>query len=351
MTRARISRRGSLRDAKIDRCLTLRQAELIWSADGYALLAEMARGGRARAHLGGQSQPSDRRGLGERIELLNTEMYGEPFTVLEPLETVFISWIEGGEVFRSGLNLSARRWPDFLFRTRARDLPDLLSSVRRVLRNAVEWAYNPAPGWTNIGNAPNVPVIELLEPLVEKGPKLQCAFAAGKHVFCEKPLAPSYPDALRMVEAAETAGIVNMVNLTYRNSPALQEARKLVPAAKSARSATSGGIPAELAGWKVLGRLAHGREMALAALARPRLDGRDWRRRHPHSRFRELLRGRDMTSLHADLATFAKVEETASATMCSTPTTAWSSPGGWNWARWRRSPRPATRPATQTISG
>ena len=54
--------------------------------------------------------------------------------------------------------------------------------------------------------------------------------AAGKHVFCEKPLAPNYADALEMTEAAEKAGLVNMVNLTYRNSPAMQEARAMVQA-------------------------------------------------------------------------------------------------------------------------
>ncbi len=54
--------------------------------------------------------------------------------------------------------------------------------------------------------------------------------AAGKHVFCEKPLAPSYGDALAMTETAEKAGVVNMVNLTYRNSPALQQARRMVEA-------------------------------------------------------------------------------------------------------------------------
>lgn len=53
---------------------------------------------------------------------------------------------------------------------------------------------------------------------------------AGKHVFCEKPLAPNYPDALEMTEAAEQAGLINMVNLTYRNSPAIQEARAMVEA-------------------------------------------------------------------------------------------------------------------------
>ena len=53
---------------------------------------------------------------------------------------------------------------------------------------------------------------------------------AGKHVFCEKPLAPSHADALEMTEAAESAGVINMVNLSYRNSPALQQARKMVEA-------------------------------------------------------------------------------------------------------------------------
>jgi predicted dehydrogenase len=44
---------------------------------------------------------------------------------------------------------------------------------------------------------------------------------AGKHVLCEKPLAENHPDALRMVTAARAAGVVHMVNLSYRNWPAL----------------------------------------------------------------------------------------------------------------------------------
>lgn len=50
----------------------------------------------------------------------------------------------------------------------------------------------------------------------------------GKPLFCEKPLAPSYPLALEMTEAAERAGIVNMVNLRYRGLPVMQKARELV---------------------------------------------------------------------------------------------------------------------------
>jgi predicted dehydrogenase len=52
--------------------------------------------------------------------------------------------------------------------------------------------------------------------------------AAGKHVLCEKPLATNYPHAAEMAGAAAKAGVVNMVNLTYRNGPALTHAAKMV---------------------------------------------------------------------------------------------------------------------------
>lgn len=52
--------------------------------------------------------------------------------------------------------------------------------------------------------------------------------AAGKHVLCEKPLATNETAAAEMAAAAAKAGVVNMVNLSYRNVPALQHAAKMV---------------------------------------------------------------------------------------------------------------------------
>ena len=52
--------------------------------------------------------------------------------------------------------------------------------------------------------------------------------AAGKHVLCEKPLATNAKDAAEMATAAAKAGVVNMVNLSYRNVPALQHAARMV---------------------------------------------------------------------------------------------------------------------------
>ncbi len=59
-------------------------------------------------------------------------------------------------------------------------------------------------------------------------PTTMQAIAAGKHVFCEKPLATDAQKAMEMTEAIEQAGLVGMVNFTYRNSPAVQQGRELV---------------------------------------------------------------------------------------------------------------------------
>lgn len=52
--------------------------------------------------------------------------------------------------------------------------------------------------------------------------------ATGKHILCEKPLATNEADAGAMAAAAAKAGVVNMVNLSYRNVAALQEGARMV---------------------------------------------------------------------------------------------------------------------------
>ncbi|MBL1420631.1 MAG: Gfo/Idh/MocA family oxidoreductase [Alphaproteobacteria bacterium] len=52
--------------------------------------------------------------------------------------------------------------------------------------------------------------------------------AAQKHVLCEKPLATSYPEAQEMADLAQKMGVVNMVNLSYRDVAAVQKAAQMV---------------------------------------------------------------------------------------------------------------------------
>ncbi|WP_210528620.1 ThuA domain-containing protein [Rubellimicrobium arenae] len=119
-------------------------------------------------------------GLPDHFELEQEEMYGEPFGVPEPLETVFVSWFQGGEVFRSGLTYKRGAGSVFYFRPGHETYPTYHdANVQLVLRNAVKWAYNPAPRQADPTKAPNVPVEAALEPIQERGPKLHHAGEEG----------------------------------------------------------------------------------------------------------------------------------------------------------------------------
>jgi predicted dehydrogenase len=59
-------------------------------------------------------------------------------------------------------------------------------------------------------------------------PVAMAAIAAGKHIYCEKPLARTYPLAKEMHEAARRAGIVTAVGFTHRLTPAAQLAHRLI---------------------------------------------------------------------------------------------------------------------------
>jgi trehalose utilization protein len=119
-------------------------------------------------------------GLGENFVLEHEEMYGEQFSVPEPLETVFISWFAGGEVFRSGMTWRRGAGNIFYFRPGHETYPTYHdATVQKVLANGVKWAFNPQGTYTAIHDAPNVPVEAALEPIVERGPKLHKAGEAG----------------------------------------------------------------------------------------------------------------------------------------------------------------------------
>ena len=62
-------------------------------------------------------------------------------------------------------------------------------------------------------------------------PALAC-LDAGVPVLCEKPLSDSVESSREMVDAANRSGLLNMVNLTYRVSGALHQARQWIDQGK-----------------------------------------------------------------------------------------------------------------------
>jgi trehalose utilization protein len=103
-------------------------------------------------------------GIDRCFELPAEEMYGEPFAIPAPDEQVFISWFEGGEVFRSGCCWFRGNGRIFYFRPGHETYPTYYDqNVRLVIGNAVRWA-RPQGVW--IDSCPNVK--ESREPIEKR---------------------------------------------------------------------------------------------------------------------------------------------------------------------------------------
>ncbi len=80
-------------------------------------------------------------GIGEYIELAHEEMYGEHFDIPAPETLVFVSWFEGGEVFRSGCCYTRGAGKIFYFRPGHETFPTFYNpEIRTVIANAARWA-------------------------------------------------------------------------------------------------------------------------------------------------------------------------------------------------------------------
>ena len=105
-------------------------------------------------------------GLGQYIELPHTEMYGELFDIPQPDELVFISWFEGGDVFRSGCCWNRGAGKVFYFRPGHETYPIFYDkNVIKVLGNACRWAARPKKTAYSL-EAPHVP--QSLNPIPKK---------------------------------------------------------------------------------------------------------------------------------------------------------------------------------------
>ena len=85
-------------------------------------------------------------GLPEFFELPIEETYGEHFDIPKPDDLIFVSWIPGGEVFRSGCTWHRGLGRIFYFQPGHESCPSYHDkNVQLVITNAVRWAYRPQP--------------------------------------------------------------------------------------------------------------------------------------------------------------------------------------------------------------
>lgn len=101
------------------------------------------------------------------IELPHEEMYGEHFDIPTPDELVFVSWFEGGEVFRSGCVWQRGAGKVFYFRPGHESFPTYFDpEIQLVIANGVKYVA-PVAGTIPFGNGcPNI--TQPLSPIAAK---------------------------------------------------------------------------------------------------------------------------------------------------------------------------------------
>jgi trehalose utilization protein len=102
-------------------------------------------------------------GLGPCFEVPGDETYGEQFSIPEPDELVFLSWFEGGEVFRSGCTFTRGLGRIFFFSPGHETFPIYhMPEVQQIIINGVKWAAPTSSPTITMGQQP-------FEPPVKKG--------------------------------------------------------------------------------------------------------------------------------------------------------------------------------------
>jgi predicted dehydrogenase len=94
-------------------------------------------------------------------------------------------------------------------------------------RKALGWDEG-ATDWRTVITRPDIDLVDICTPGDSHAEIAIAAAQAGKHVFCEKPLANSLEDAERMLAAVTKAGVAHMICHNYRRIPAVMLAKQLI---------------------------------------------------------------------------------------------------------------------------
>ena len=99
--------------------------------------------------------------------------------------------------------------------------------------------------WRSLVGHPDIDVVNITAPNALHKEMALAAIAAGKHVYCEKPLAPLAVDAREMAGAAEAAGVKTQVGFNYLCNPMLGLAREMIAAGELGEIRGYRGVHAE----------------------------------------------------------------------------------------------------------
>jgi predicted dehydrogenase len=145
------------------------------------------------------------------------------------VKTIRIGLVGSG--FMGKAHSLAYRGVGAVFRLPVQPVLELLADATPGLaaRAARDFGFARSTGdWRALVSDPRVDVVSVATPNALHAPVALAAIAAGKHVHCEKPLAPDADTAKQMLDAAEKAGVKTQVGFNYLKNPLIALAREIV---------------------------------------------------------------------------------------------------------------------------
>ena len=96
-------------------------------------------------------------------------------------------------------------------------------------RRAEEFGFERSTAdWRALIDDPDVEVVSVTTPNAFHAEMAIAALEAGKHVWCEKPMAVALADAERMAAVAKAAGTVTALGYNYIQNPVIRHIRRLL---------------------------------------------------------------------------------------------------------------------------
>ncbi|MEZ2388808.1 Gfo/Idh/MocA family protein [bacterium RCC_150] len=137
----------------------------------------------------------------------------------------------GGGFMGKAHSLAYAAMPMFFWPAPARPVRKVVveatDELARTAADRYGWERHSS-SWQEIVEDPTIDVVDIATPNHLHAEIAIAAANAGKHVICEKPLAPTADEARLMLEAVDKAGVVNAVAFNYRRTPAVVLAKKYI---------------------------------------------------------------------------------------------------------------------------
>ena len=101
--------------------------------------------------------------------------------------------------------------------------PDETAQAREIF----DWQES-STDWKAVVARDDIDIVDIVTPNLMHCEMVIAAAEAGKHIVCEKPLANTLPEAERMLQAVEAAGVRHLLMHNYRRVPAVALAKRMV---------------------------------------------------------------------------------------------------------------------------